>query len=243
MVAIYSTFLQRAYDQLIHDVALQNLDVTFGIDRAGLVGEDGATHAGSYDLSYLRCVPNMLVMAPSDENECRQLLYTGFIHKGPAAVRYPRGTGTGIEIQQQMTALPIGKGIVRREGKRVAILSFGTLLGQALQAAEAVNATVADMRFVKPLDEELIAELALHHDLLVTVEENSVQGGAGAAVSELLAQSGVVLPILHLGLPDSHIDHASHPQQLAAAGLDAAGIQRAVEERILLLGGKQSAAL
>ena len=243
VVAIYSTFLQRAYDQLIHDVALQNLDVTFGIDRAGLVGEDGATHAGSFDLSYLRCVPNMLVMAPSDENECRQLLYTGFVHQGPAAIRYPRGTGTGAALQQTMAALPIGKGVVRREGKRVAIVNFGTLLHHALQAAESLNATVADMRFVKPLDEALVAELALSHDLLVTVEENSVHGGAGSAVSEYLAQSGVVVPTLHLGLPDTYIDHASHQQQLAAAGLDSTGIQRAVEQRLGLLDGKQSAAL
>ncbi|WIO73635.1 1-deoxy-D-xylulose-5-phosphate synthase [Porticoccaceae bacterium LTM1] len=243
VVAIYSSFLQRAYDQLIHDVALQNLDVTFGIDRAGLVGEDGATHAGSFDLSYLRCVPNMLVMAPSDENECRQLLYTGFAFNGPAAIRYPRGSGTGVDIEQEMTALPIGKGLVRREGKRVAILSFGTLLNNGMEAAEALNATVADMRFVKPLDEALITELAEKHELLVTLEENSIHGGAGAAVSEYLAHSGVVIPVLHLGLPDSYLDHASHSQQLKAVGLDAASIQQAIEQRLQLLDGKHSAAL
>ncbi|MDM3870079.1 1-deoxy-D-xylulose-5-phosphate synthase [Porticoccus sp. W117] len=238
VVAIYSSFLQRAYDQLIHDVALQNLDVTFGIDRAGLVGEDGATHAGSFDLSYLRCVPNMLVMAPSDEDQCRQLLYTGFVHKGPAAVRYPRGTGPGVAIQQQMTALPIGRGEIKRQGRKVAILNFGTLLHHGLQAADKLNATVADMRFVKPLDEALVEQLAMDHDLLVTLEENSIHGGAGAAVSEYLAQSGVVMPVLHLGLPDSYIDHASHSEQLAQVGLDKAGIERAIEARLQLLDGK-----
>lgn len=243
VVAIYSSFLQRAYDQLIHDVALQNLDVTFGIDRAGLVGEDGATHAGSFDLSYLRCIPNMLVMAPSDENECRQLLYTGFAFNGPAAIRYPRGSGTGVDIEQEMSALPIGKGLVRREGKRIAILSFGTLLKNGMEAAEALNATIADMRFVKPLDEALITELAEKHELLVTLEENSIHGGAGAAVSEYLAHSGVVIPVLHLGLPDSYLDHASHSQQLKAVGLDAASIQQAIERRLQLLDGKHSAAL
>ncbi len=242
VVAIYSSFLQRGYDQLIHDVALQNLDVTFGIDRAGLVGEDGATHAGSFDLSYLRCVPNMVVAAPSDENECRQLLYTAFIHNGPAAVRYPRGTGVCAEVQQQMTALPIGKGVVRRNGKRVAILNFGTLLELALQVADMLNATIADMRFVKPLDEALITQLALDHDLLVTIEENSIQGGAGAAVCEYLATSGVVLPVLNLGLPDIYVDHASHNQQLDSIGLSAEGIQNSIEERLKLLDGKQSAA-
>lgn len=243
VVAIYSSFLQRAYDQLIHDVALQNLDVTFGIDRAGLVGEDGATHAGSFDLSYLRCVPNMVVMAPSDENQCRQLLYTGFVHNGPAAVRYPRGTGPGTEIQQQMTALPIGRGELKRQGRTVAILSFGTLLHNAMEVAQALNASVADMRFVKPLDEALITQLAMEHDLLVTVEENSVHGGAGAAVSEYLAHSGVVMPILHLGLPDTYVDHGSHSEQLAETGLNAHGIQQAIENRLHLLNSKKPAAL
>ena len=243
VVAIYSSFLQRAYDQLIHDVALQNLDVTFGIDRAGLVGEDGATHAGAYDLSYLRCIPNMVVMAPSDENECRQLLHTGFQYNGPAAVRYPRGTGCGATIEQAFTALPIGKGVVRREGQRVAILNFGTLLPNALQAADQLNATVADMRFVKPIDEELIAKLAMNHDLLVTIEENCVQGGAGAAVTEFLNETGVVMPVLQLGLPDYYVDHASHDQQISEVGLDASGIQAAIEKRLNLLAQKRPAAI
>jgi 1-deoxy-D-xylulose-5-phosphate synthase len=232
VVAIYSTFLQRAYDQLVHDVALQNLDVMFGIDRAGLVGEDGPSHAGSFDLTYLRCIPNMVVMTPSDENETRQMLYTGFIHKGPAAVRYPRGTGPGVAIEKTMAALPMGKGLICREGSRIAILNFGTLLPAALEVAENLNATVADMRFVKPLDTELIDQLATQHELLVTLEENTVQGGAGAAVSEHLACAGMVVPIMHLGLPDKFVDHGSHQQQLAAIGLDAAGIQHRIEQRL-----------
>lgn len=235
VVAIYSTFLQRGYDQLIHDVALQNLDVLFALDRAGMVGEDGATHAGAYDISYLRCIPNMLVMTPSDENETRQLLYTGFIHQGPAAVRYPRGTGPGAAIDQAMTALPLGKGVVRRSGAQVAILNFGTTLANAMAVAESLNATVADMRFVKPLDEELISQLAAEHQLLVSVEENAVAGGAGAAVSEYLAQQGIVMPVLHLGLPDLFIDHGSHSEQLAATGLDSAGMLQAIEQRLALL--------
>jgi 1-deoxy-D-xylulose-5-phosphate synthase len=243
VVAIYSSFLQRAYDQLIHDVALQNLDVTFGIDRAGLVGEDGASHAGSFDLSYLRCIPNMVVATPSDENECRQLLYTGFIHNGPAAIRYPRGNGTGAAIQHEMQALALGKGIVRRQGQRVVILNFGTLLGNALTVADALHATVADMRFVKPIDTELITEMALSHDLIVTIEENSIQGGAGAAVSEYLAESGIVMPVLHVGLPDRYVDHASHEQQLAEVGLDSASMQTTIETRLAQLDGKQPAAL
>jgi 1-deoxy-D-xylulose-5-phosphate synthase len=232
VVAIYSTFLQRAYDQLIHDVALQNLDVMFGIDRAGLVGEDGASHAGSFDLTYLRCIPNMVVMAPSDENETRQMLYTGFIHKGPSAVRYPRGTGPGVQIEKDMTALAIGKGRIRREGNRIAILNFGSLLPAALEIADHLNATVADMRFVKPLDTELIDKLVSNHEILVTLEENTTQGGAGSGVSEHLANSGIVIPIMHLGLPDKFMDHGSHQQQLTAAGLDVPGIQQAIEQRL-----------
>ncbi|MDB2360796.1 1-deoxy-D-xylulose-5-phosphate synthase [Porticoccaceae bacterium] len=232
VVAIYSTFLQRGYDQLIHDVAIQNLDVLFAMDRSGLVGEDGATHAGAYDLSYLRCIPNMIIMAPSDENETRQLLYTGYQFNGPAAVRYPRGTGTGAVIDKTMTALPIGKGLLKREGSNVAILNFGTLLGSALQAAEQVDATVVDMRFVKPLDKEMILSLANSHELLVTLEENSIAGGAGSAVSEFLAEQAVVMPILQLGLPDQFIDHANHPQQLAMAGLDAQQILSRILERL-----------
>ncbi|MBQ0712503.1 MAG: 1-deoxy-D-xylulose-5-phosphate synthase [Porticoccus sp.] len=232
VVAIYSTFLQRAYDQLIHDVALQNLDVLFGIDRAGLVGEDGPSHAGSFDLTYLRCIPNMMVMTPSDENETRQMLYTGFIHKGPAAVRYPRGTGPGTTIEKDMTALPIGKGLIRREGNQIAILNFGTLLPAALATADELNATVADMRFVKPLDTGLINQLASEHSLLVTLEENTIQGGAGAAVSEYLASMGIVVPVLHLGLPDKFVDHGNHQQQLAATGLDTASVRHAIEQRL-----------
>jgi 1-deoxy-D-xylulose-5-phosphate synthase len=235
VVAIYSTFLQRGYDQLIHDVALQNLNVLFALDRAGMVGEDGATHAGAYDISYLRCIPNMLVMTPSDENETRQLLYTGFIHQGPATVRYPRGTGPGTVIEKTMTALPLGKGVMRRSGVQVAILNFGTRLTTALEVADSLNASVADMRFVKPIDEELISQLAADHQLLVTVEENSIAGGAGAAVSEYLAQQGIVMPVLHLGLPDLFIDHGSHSQQLVATGLDSAGILQAIEQRLALL--------
>ena len=232
VVAIYSTFLQRGYDQLIHDVALQNLDVLFALDRAGLVGEDGASHAGAYDISYLRCIPNMLVMTPSDENETRQLLYTGYRYQGPAAVRYPRGTGPGATIKKTMAELPLGKGIVRREGTRVAILNFGTLLPTALQVGDQLNATVADMRFVKPLDKELVSQLATDHDLLVTLEEGSVAGGAGSAVSEYLADQSIVIPILQLGLPDTFVDHGSHAQQLSRVGLDAEQIQSRITQRL-----------
>ena len=232
VVAIYSTFLQRGYDQLIHDVALQNLDVLFALDRAGLVGEDGASHAGAYDISYLRCIPNMLVMTPSDENETRQLLYTGYSYKGPAAVRYPRGTGPGATIEKAMSELPLGKGVVRREGSRVAILNFGTLLQSALKVGDSINASVADMRFVKPIDEELVSQLATDHDLLVTLEEGSVAGGAGSAVSEYLADQGIVMPILQLGLPDTFVDHGSHTQQLSRVGLDAEQIHSRIQARL-----------
>ena len=220
VVAIYSTFLQRAYDQLIHDVALQNLDVTFGIDRAGLVGEDGATHAGSFDLSFLRCIPNMVIAAPSDENETRKLLYTAYQHPGPAAVRYPRGTGLGVEIEQTMQAVPIGKGVMRRRGEQVAILNFGTLLPRALEVAASLGATVADMRFVKPLDEHLVRELATTHSLIITLEENSLAGGAGSAVCEALNSMGIATPVRQFGLPDCFVDHASQERQLHSAGLD-----------------------
>lgn len=228
VVAIYSTFLQRAYDQLIHDVALQNLDVLFAIDRAGLVGEDGPTHAGSFDLSYLRTVPNMLVMAPSDENELRLLLSTGYRHPGPAAVRYPRGSGPNADITRQLEAVEIGQGVLRRHGKRVALLVFGTPLAAALEAAEQLNATVADMRFVKPLDEALIRQLAKDHELLVSIEENSIMGGAGSAVGEFLAAAGLRRPFLQLGLPDRYIEHGKSQQMLAECRLDAAGIIDAV---------------
>ncbi|WP_353191501.1 1-deoxy-D-xylulose-5-phosphate synthase [Pandoraea pnomenusa] len=233
VVAIYSTFLQRGYDQLIHDVALQNLPVVFALDRSGLVGADGATHAGAYDIAYLRCIPNMVVMAPSDENECRQMLYTGVQIDGPSAVRYPRGAGTGAAIEQTMTALPIGKGIVRREGhaqagRRVAILAFGSMVAPALAAAAQLDATVADMRFVKPIDDELIARLAQTHDYLVTVEEGSIMGGAGSAVAESLLAGGAARPVLQLGLPDRFIDHGDPALLLAAQGLDAAGIAKSI---------------
>ena len=232
VVAIYSTFLQRAYDQLIHDVALQNLDVLFAIDRAGLVGEDGPTHAGAFDISFLRCIPNMLVMTPSDENETRQLLYTGYQHSGPAAVRYPRGIGPGVAIEKDLRELPIGKGVLRRSGAHVAILNFGTLLQSALRVGDRMDASVADMRFAKPLDEALIADLASRHGLLVTLEENSIAGGAGAAVSEYLASIGILAPILHLGLPDVFGDHGKHPQQLSSAGLDEESIFAAISARV-----------
>ncbi len=232
VVAIYSTFLQRAYDQLIHDVALQNLPVLFAIDRAGLVGPDGATHAGSFDLSFLRCIPNLVVMAPADENECRQMLYTGFRHSGPAAVRYPRGSGLGVAVQGSMTALPIGTGEVRRRGKGVALLTFGSPLGAALVAAEKLDATVVNMRFIKPLDAELVLTMARQHDLLVTVEDNAVLGGAGSAVNECLAAHGIQIPVLNLGLPDQFLEQASREQLLADCGLDADGIIRAVEARL-----------
>jgi 1-deoxy-D-xylulose-5-phosphate synthase len=231
VVAIYSTFLQRAYDQLIHDVALQNLDVTFALDRSGLVGADGATHAGNYDISYLRCIPNMVVMAASDENECRQMLTTAYQYKGPASVRYPRGAGIGAKVEKELRALPFGKGEIRREGKRLAILAFGTMLAPSLAAAEALDATVANMRFIKPLDIELVKQLAKTHDALVTVEEGAVMGGAGSAVAEALAAEGVVKPILHLGLPDRFIDHGDVGQLLADCGLDAKGIAKTIGER------------
>ncbi|GBE09906.1 1-deoxy-D-xylulose-5-phosphate synthase [bacterium BMS3Bbin12] len=230
VVAIYSTFLQRAYDQLIHDVAIQNLPVLFAIDRAGLVGADGATHAGSFDLAYLRCIPNLVVMAPADENECRRMLSTGFHHDGPAAVRYPRGRGPGTEIETGLDPLPLGKGEIRREGRRVALLAFGSLLTPCLEAGEALNATVANMRFVKPLDADLVLDLAERHDVLVTAEEHAATGGAGSAVSECLAAHGINIPILHLGLPDRFLDHATHEQQLTECRLDAAGIRRSVQE-------------
>ncbi|MFP5350874.1 MAG: 1-deoxy-D-xylulose-5-phosphate synthase, partial [Gammaproteobacteria bacterium] len=228
VVAIYSTFLQRGYDQVVHDVCLQNLPVLFAIDRAGLVGADGATHAGSFDLSFLRCLPNMLLMAASDENECRQMLYTGFTHNGPAAVRYPRGSGPGAATNPTMQALPVGRADVRREGSGIAILSFGSVLGAAIEAGERVNATVVNMRFVKPLDEALIARVARAHDLIVTVEENTVAGGAGSAVNEYLARAGLGIPIVNLGLPDHFIEHGDPRQLLAECGLDAEGIYRSI---------------
>jgi len=231
VVAIYSTFLQRGYDQLIHDVALQDLPVMFALDRAGVVGADGATHAGAYDYAFLRCIPNLVVMAPSDENECRQMLYTAFRHDGPSAVRYPRGAGTGVEVSKDLTALPIGRAHTCRQGRRVALLAFGTMLAPALVAGEALDATVVNMRFVKPLDAELLRELARSHEAFVTIEEHVVMGGAGSAVGEALAQAAIVRPLLQLGLPDRCIDHGDQSQLLRLEGLDAAGIERAVRER------------
>ena len=233
VVAIYSTFLQRGYDQLIHDVALQNLDVTFALDRAGLVGADGATHAGNYDLAFLRCIPNMVVMAASDENECRQMLTTAYQYPGPAAVRYPRGAGIGAAVEPALDTLPMGKGVLLRGGERVAILAFGTMVAPALQAATDLNATVANMRFIKPLDTELVKQLALSHDYLVTVEEGAIMGGAGSAVAEALAEASIVRPILQLGLPDRFIDHGDVAQLLSQCGLDAAGITASIRKRFL----------
>lgn len=231
VVAIYSTFLQRGYDQLIHDVALQNLDVTFALDRAGLVGADGATHAGNYDIAFLRCIPNMVVATPSDECETRLLLTTCYQHPGPAAVRYPRGSGSGAAIPRELDAVPLGRGIVRRRGSRIALLVFGTLLPAARAVADALDLTVADMRFVKPIDTELILELAQDHDALVTIEEGAIMGGAGSAVAEALAANAVVCPLLHLGLPDRFIDHGEQSVLLASVGLDAAGIERSIRAR------------
>jgi 1-deoxy-D-xylulose-5-phosphate synthase len=235
VVAIYSTFLQRAYDQLIHDIALQDLPVMLAIDRAGLVGADGPTHAGSFDLSFLRCIPNMLIAAPSDENECRRLLTTAFLHDGPSAVRYPRGSGMGASIDAGLEPVEIGKGVLRRSGRDIALIAFGSMVAPALAAAEALDASVADMRFVKPLDLDMLRELAHSHRLLVTLEENTVAGGAGAGVAEALVALGVPTPILHLGLPDTFIEHGDPVRMLADCGLDAMGIEQAVRQRITLL--------
>ncbi|SDH25361.1 1-deoxy-D-xylulose-5-phosphate synthase [Pseudomonas benzenivorans] len=232
VVAIYSTFLQRAYDQLIHDVAVQHLDVLFAIDRAGLVGEDGPTHAGSFDLSYLRCIPGMLLMTPSDENELRRMLTTGYLFDGPAAVRYPRGSGPNAAIEPGLQPLEIGKGVIRRPGSKVALLVFGVQLAEALQVAEKLDATVVDMRFVKPLDEALVRDLAADHALLVSIEENSVMGGAGSALGEFLARENLLKPLLQLGLPDYYVEHAKPAQMLAECGLDVAGIEAAVRQRL-----------
>ncbi|MDX1734972.1 MAG: 1-deoxy-D-xylulose-5-phosphate synthase [Halioglobus sp.] len=230
VVAIYSTFLQRGYDQLIHDIALQNLDVTFGIDRAGLVGQDGPTHHGAFDLSYLRCVPNLVVGAPADENACRQMLYTAFLHEGPAAIRYPRGTGPNADIQQEMQAWEIGRAQAVRSGSGVALLNFGALLSEAMSAADTLDATVVDMRWVKPLDEAMVLQLAREYALLVTLEENAVAGGAGSGVNEVLARHQVSVPVLNLGIPDEFVEHGSPQEQREWTGLDAAGIVRSIRE-------------
>lgn len=234
VVAIYSTFLQRAYDQLIHDVAIQNLPVLFAIDRAGIVGADGATHTGNFDFSYLRCIPNMVIMAPADENECRQMLYTGFQYNGPAAVRYPRGKGPGVQIESEMSAIPLGKAEICRKGQKVAILSFGTLLPEAIKAGEHLDATVVNMRFVKPLDEKLIQMLAIDHDFLITIEDNAVVGGAGSAVSECLSKMHSTTSCAHLGLPDEFPEHGTREKILAEYGLDAEGIISAVKQEFML---------
>jgi 1-deoxy-D-xylulose-5-phosphate synthase len=232
VVAIYSTFLQRGYDQLIHDVAIMELPVMFAIDRGGLVGADGQTHQGAFDLSFMRCIPNIVIMAPSDENECRQMLYTGHKHQGPSAVRYPRGNGLGAEIQKEMTALEIGKGIIRRQGEKIAILNFGTMLEYTLEAAEKLNATVADMRFVKPLDEALILELAANHDVLVTVEENAIAGGAGSGVIEFMMKSKCLKPVLNIGLPDRFVEQGTQQELHTALEIDAAGIEKQIRDYI-----------
>ena len=232
IVAIYSTFLQRGYDQLIHDVALQNLNVMFAIDRAGLVGEDGPTHAGSFDLSYLRCIPNMLVMTPSNEDETHKLLSTGYHFDGPSAIRYPRGKGPSQEIETGLSPVEIGKAKLRRRGSSIAILAFGSMVTPALEVAEKLNATVVDMRFVKPLDEETIGDMAEQHQLLVTIEENSLMGGAGSAVNEFLLASNYQIPVLNLGLPDAFLEHGKVPQMLAEVGLDAGSISAAIKKKL-----------
>jgi 1-deoxy-D-xylulose-5-phosphate synthase len=224
VLAIYSTFLQRGYDQLIHDVALQDLDVTLAIDRAGLVGQDGPTHHGTFDLSYLRCIPNMVVAAPSDENECRRMLQSAWLHDGPSAVRYPRGEGTGVAIEPALSTIDIGKANLVQQGTRVAILNFGVLLDQALAAAETLGATVVDMRWVKPLDEAMILSLVEQHELLITLEENAIAGGAGSGVAEFLANAGVVCPVRHIGIPDAFIAHAGQGECRKLAGLTAEAI-------------------
>ena len=229
VVAIYSTFLQRGYDQLIHDVALQNLDVLFALDRAGLVGPDGPTHAGSFDYSYLSCIPNMLIMAPADENECRQMLTTGFLHAGPAAVRYPRGKGPGVAVQADLDALEIGKAEIRHQGSRIAILAWGSMVTPALTVGKQLNATVINMRFIKPIDEQLLLELAKSHDVFVTVEENVIAGGAGSAVNNFLQAQRILMPVLNIGLPDSFIEQGTREELLAVCGLDAQSILAKVE--------------
>ena len=232
IVAIYSTFLQRAYDQLIHDVALQSLNVLFAIDRAGLVGEDGPTHAGSFDLTYLRCIPNMLVMTPSDENETYKLLSTGYAYNGPAAVRYPRGKGPGVTIEKNLEAVEIGKALTRRQGHSIVILAFGSMVTPALECADRINATVVDMRFVKPIDEELIGDMATSHQLIVTIEENTTMGGAGSAVNEFLISANYQIPILNLGLPDKFLEHGKVAEMLANVGLDAGSITNAIKKKL-----------
>ena len=233
VVAIYSTFLQRGYDQLVHDVALQNLPVVFALDRAGLVGADGATHAGAYDIPYLRCIPNMSIACPADERECRMLLSSAYEQNHPVAVRYPRGAGAGVTPEADLQSLPFGKGEVRVQGKGIAILAFGTLLYPALQAADKLGATVVNMRWAKPLDVELLLQVAATHEALVTVEEGAIMGGAGSAVSEALHAARVVKPVLHLGLQDEFIEHGDPAKLLSMQGLDAAGMEAAIRARFV----------
>ncbi len=230
VVAIYSTFLQRAYDQLIHDVAIQNLDVLFALDRAGLVGPDGPTHAGSFDYTYMRCIPNLLIMAPADENECRQMLTTGFLHDGPASVRYPRGKGPGVKVEKELKTLPIGKAEVRHQGSRIAILAWGSMVAPALHAGQQLGATVVNMRFVKPIDDALIRELTKSHEILVTVEENVLAGGAGSAVNDFLQAQKILMPVLNLGLPDCFVEQGTREELLALCGLDAQGMTGSIEK-------------
>ncbi|MDO9270025.1 MAG: 1-deoxy-D-xylulose-5-phosphate synthase [Methylobacter sp.] len=230
VVAIYSTFLQRAYDQMIHDVAIQNLDVLFALDRAGLVGPDGPTHAGSFDYSYMRCIPNMLVMAPADENECRQMLYTGFMHEGPASVRYPRGKGPGVAVNKAMSLLPLGKAEVRHQGSRIAILAWGSMVTPSMEVGKQLGATIVNMRFVKPIDTELVLELAKSHEVLITVEENVLAGGAGSAVNDFLQAQQILMPVLNIGLPDSFVEQGTREELLALCGLDIQGILAKVEK-------------
>jgi len=232
VVAIYSTFLQRAYDQLIHDVALQNLDVLFALDRAGLVGPDGPTHAGAFDFSYMRCIPNMLVMAPADENECRQMLTTGFEYSGPASVRYPRGKGPGAVVDKALTRLPIGKAELRLKGSRIAILAWGSMVTPAVEVGKKLGATVVNMRFVKPFDEDLVLELAKSHDAIVTVEENVIAGGAGSAITEFLQAQRIWMPVLNLGLPDRFVEQGGREELLSLVGLDVKGILASVEDSL-----------
>ena len=232
VVAIYSTFLQRGYDQLIHDVCIQNLPVVFALDRAGLVGADGATHHGAFDISFLRCLPNMILMAPADENEARQMLYTAFTIDGPTAVRYPRGSGPGVAIEKQMSALPVGRADTRRSGRRVAILAFGSMVGVALRVGDALDATVINMRFIKPIDVDSVLDAARAHEFIVTLEENSIMGGAGSAVAEVLAEHRMTAQVLHLGLPDHFVDHGDQSQLLASIGLDAPGVEAAIRRRV-----------
>ena len=241
VVAIYSTFLQRGYDQLIHDVALQDLPVVFALDRAGLVGADGATHAGAYDIPFLRCVPNMILMAPADEAECRDLLTTAYRQNHPSAVRYPRGAGVGAVVSQELKELPLGRGEIRRQGKKVAILAFGTLLYPALEVAERIDATVANMRFIKPIDADLVCSLARTHDLIVTLEEGAIGGGAGSACLEVLAEQGIEVPCLQLGLPDRFVDHGDHALLMKECGLDVDGIQKAIQKKLDLSQKKRAA--